>query len=426
MDRIPSHLTTGSAMDSVVPKKRGRLALRIGAGAAAVAAFAAAIWYFMPSGLAVDMKDVRIASVEKGTFLDEIVVRANAEPLHSVVLDSVESGRVDEVLARDGQLVEKGQMLFRLSNPQRHLELLARQAEHAQQISNLSNLRVAQEASNTEHQRRLADLEYALEQAEKQHARNVRLSAQGFISAVALEESSDRLAQQRRQLEQHRRSADLELKVKHTAVAQMETAIDGLNSGLRLVEATVDALAVRAPIAGKLTGFRLQVGETVRPDQRIGRIDDPTRFKLVAQVDEFYLNRLAVGHKGRVTHGGATFPVSVSSIFPQITEGRFTIELVFAKGQPEVLSPGQSMDVQLTLGQPASALILPNGAFVNDSGGAWVFALGHNGRAERQPVRIGRRSSSQVEILSGLSAGDKVIVSSYAGFGKAERLQLSN
>jgi HlyD family secretion protein len=413
-------------MDSVVPKKRGRLAIRVAASAAAVLAFAALLWYFMPGGLAVSAKDVRIESVAKGTFLDEIVVRGTAEPLVSVLLDSVESGRVDEVLARDGQLVEKGQMLFRLSNPQRHLELLARQAEHAQQISNLSNLRVAQEASNTDHQRRLSDLEFALEQAEKQHARNVRLSSQGFISAVALEESNDRLAQQRRALEQHRRSADLELKVKHTAVAQMETAINGLNSGLKLVESTVDALAVRAPVAGKLTGFRLQVGETVRPDQRIGRIDDPSRFKLVAQVDEFYLSRLAAGRQGRVTHGGATYPIRVSNIFPQITDGRFTVELVFANGQPEVLSPGQSMDLQLTLGQPAQALLLPNGAFVNDTGGTWVFAVGRNGRAERKPVRLGRRSSSQVEVLSGLAQGDKVIISSYAAFGKAERLQLTN
>ena len=427
MDRIPPHVaTTGSAMDSVVPKRRGKLLLRIGIGAAAVLLFAGLIWYFMPSGLAVQEQDIRIASVESGIFRDEIIVRSTAEPLSSVVLDSVESGRVDEVLVRDGALVEKGQVLFRLSNPQRHLELLERQAEHAQQISNLSNLRVAQEASNTEHQRRLSDLEFALQQAEKQHARNVRLNEQGFISKVALEESADKLAQQRRVLEQHRRSTDLELTVKRSALSQMETAINGLNNGLKLVEATVDALAVRAPVPGKLTGFRLQVGETVQTNQRIGRIDDPSRFKLVTLVDEFYLNRLAVGHHGRVTYNGATYPVQVSSIFPQITDGRFTVELVFAKGEPPSLSPGQGMDVQLTLGQSARALLLPNGAFVNDTGGTWAFVLGRNGRAERQPVKLGRRSSSQVEVLSGLKAGDKVIVSSYAAFGKAERLQLSN
>lgn len=427
MDRIPPHVaSTGSAMDSVVPKKRGKLLLRAGIGAAAVITFAGLIWYFMPSGLAVKEQDVRIASVESGIFRDEIIVRSTAEPLSSVVLDSVESGRVDEVLVRDGALVEKGQVLFRLSNPQRHLELLERQAEHAQQISNLSNLRVAQEASNTEHQRRLSDLEFALEQAEKQHARNVKLNEQGFISKVALEESADKLAQQRRVLEQHRRSTDLELTVKRSALSQMETAINGLNNGLKLVEATVDALAVRAPVPGKLTGFRLQVGETVQPNQRIGRIDDPSRFKLVTLVDEFYLNRLAVGHHGRVTHNGATYPVQVSSIFPQITDGRFTVELVFTKGEPPSLSPGQGMDVQLTLGQSARALLLPNGAFVNDSGGTWAFVMGRNGRAERQPIKLGRRSNSQVEVLSGLKAGDKVIVSSYSAFGKAERLQLSN
>jgi HlyD family secretion protein len=426
MDRISPHAVTGSAMDSVVPKRRGKLIARIAAGAVIAAACAAAAWYWTPRGLQVPAQDVRVASVEKGVFLDDIVVRASAEPLNSVILDSVESGRVEEVFARDGAMVKKGQLLFRLSNPQRNLELLARQAEHAQQISNLSNLRVAQEAGRTDHQRRLSDLEFALSQGEKQHARNVRLASQGFISSVALEESADRLVQQRRALLQEKDSIDTEARVRRDALSQMETAIKGLQSGLLLVNATVDALAVRAPVDGMLTGFRLQVGETVKTDQHIGRIDDPNRFKLAAQVDEFYLNRVAVGRHGSVRQGEKTYAVDIATIYPQIKDGRFAVEMVFTKGQPDVLSPGQSLDAQITLGEPASALLLPNGAFVNDSGGTWVFVLAPDGKtASRREVRSGRRSNSQIEILAGLSAGEQVIVSGYAAFGKAERLQLS-
>lgn len=413
-------------MDSVAPKRRGKLIARIAAGAAIVLACGFAAWYWMPRGLQVAAQDVRVATVAKGVFLDDIVVRASAEPLNSVILDSVESGRVEEVFAKDGAMVKKGQLLFRLSNPQRNLELLARQAEHAQQISNLSNLRVAHEAGRTDHQRRLSDLEFALSQGEKQHARNMKLASQGFISSVALEESADRLAQQRRALKQERDSTDTEARVRSDALAQMETAIKGLQSGLLLVNATVDALAVRAPVDGMLTGFRLQVGETVKTDQHIGRIDDPNRFKLAAQVDEFYLNRVAVGRHGSVRQGEKTYAVDVSTIYPQIKDGRFTVEMVFTRGQPEVLSPGQSLDAQLTLGEPATALLLPNGAFANDTGGAWVFVLARGGdTVNRREVRIGRRNNSQVEILSGLSAGEQVIVSSYAPFGKAERLQLT-
>jgi HlyD family secretion protein len=425
MDRLSPHApVTGAAMDTVVPKRRRALAMRLAGGAALLAAGAWALWQFVPHGLQVAAQDVRIATVESGVFRDDIVVRATAQPLDSVILDSVESGRVEEVFAKDGALVRKGQLLFRLSNPQRNLELLARQAEHAQQISNLSNLRVAQEAGRTDHQRRVSDLEFTLAQAQKQHVRNTSLARQGFISQVALEESEDRVAQQRRALAEEKRSVELEAQVRRDGLAQMETAIRGLRSGLQLVTATVDALAVRAPVDGMLADFHLMIGQTVKTDQRIGRIDDPNRFKLAAEVDEFYLNRVGLGRTGAVTLDGKAWPVKVSTVYPQIKDGRFTLEMVFTGGQPPVLSPGQGMDAQITMGEPARALLLPNGPFANDTGGAWVF-VADGDQATRRAVRLGRRSNSQVEVLAGLTKGERVIVSSYTPFGKAERLQLT-
>jgi HlyD family secretion protein len=413
-------------MDQRVAAPRARRMVIAGAAMAGALALAATLWSFAPRGLQVARQEVRIAAVEQGVFRDELVVRAIAEPLNAVILDSVESGRVEQVMARDGAMVAKGELLFRLSNPQRNLELLARQAEHAQQISNLATLRLAQQASQGEHRRRLSDLQFALTQGEKQHARKLQLAARGFISSVALEESQDTLAQQRHALALEIDANRAELQVKRDALFQLEQAARELRSGLALVSATVDALAVRAPAAGKLTGFRLQVGQTVRPDQHIGRIDDPQRFKLAAQVDEFYLNRVTPGRQGLLQLGGTPWPVTVNSVYPQIKDGRFGVELVFAKGQPAQLSPGQSVDVHLTLGEPAGALMLPNGAFVNDSGGAWVFTMAANGvDAQRRAVRLGRRSNSQTEILSGLAPGEQVIISGYAAFGKAEHLQLT-
>jgi len=179
---------SGAAMDTIVPRRHGRRIAIALAGVVVAAVAASALWALLPRGLRVDGADLRIAQVARGVFVDEIVVRANAEPLHSVILDAVESGRVEEVLATDGALVKQGELLFRISNPQRHLELLARQSEHAVSIFNLSNLRVAQEASASDHQRRLDELRFNAEQARKRHERNMRLAQQGFISAVALEE----------------------------------------------------------------------------------------------------------------------------------------------------------------------------------------------------------------------------------------------
>jgi HlyD family secretion protein len=417
---------SGVAMDSIVPRRRGKRLAMIAVAVVAVAAAAGVLWSWIPRGLQIDGTDLRIGQAARGVFVDEIVVRANAEPLNAVILDAVESGRVEEIFAADGALVKKGQLLFRISNPQRNLELLARQYEHSVSIFNLSNLRVSQEASASDHQRRLDDLQFALDQARKQHARNARLAAQGYISSVALEESEDKLAQQERALKQEQQSNIAETRVRQSAEQQLESSIQGLDSGLKLVSATVDALAVRAPVEGRLTNFRLQVGESIATGKNIGRIDDPTRFKLSASVDEYYLNRMAVGRHGSVQQDGRSYGADIRTIYPQIKDGRFTVEMVFANGQPPVLNPGQSLDARITLGEPAGALLLPNGAFINDSGGAWVYLLDAGGRnAQRRAVRTGRRNNSQIEVLEGLNAGDKVILSSYAAYGNSPRLQIT-
>ncbi len=418
--------TSGAAMDTrIVRPKRSPLIL---AAIVCVVVLCAAglYWYVLPHGLQVDAADVRIAKVEQGNFRDDVNVRGSAEPLNSVLLDSVEAGRVEEVLLQDGEVVPKGKLLFRLSNPQRSLDLLARQAEYAQQISNLSNLKVAQESRLSDNARRLADLEFALSQAQKKHARNVLLAGQGFLSAAAIEESSDELAQSKRRVEEERVRAAAELKVQGDAINQLTTATERLQSGLALVKEAVEALAVRAPAPGRLTGFHLQVGQAVTMGQEIGRIDDPSKFKLVAKVDEFYLGRIRVGQQGVVRQNNEDFPAKVNTIFPQITDGRFTVELVFDPKQPAMLSPGQNVDLQITLGEPSPAIILPNGAFINTTGGAWVFVVDSSGRrAERRAISIGRRTGSQIEVRSGLKAGEKVIVSDYRNFGSATSLAIS-
>ena len=413
-------------MDQPLPRRRGRRAAIALAITVAVVALGAGLWQLAPRGLQVPLATARIATVERGMFRDDVALRAIAAPLHSVMLDAVETGRVEEVFAADGALVARGDVLFRLSNPQRRLELLAREAEHAQQISNLTNLRVSLETSRSQRQRRASDQAFALMQARKQHDRNLALSQKGFISAAVLEDSADRVAQQRRLLESDKASDAIEGATQRDAVRQMEQAIARVEAGMALANATVEALAVRAPVAGRLTDFRLQVGETVKPDQRIGRIDDVAQFKLTAQVDEYYLNRLAAGRQGSATIGGRAHPVAVSRVMPQIKEGRFSVELAFDKGQPRAMSPGQGVEVLVTLGGATPALLLPTDAFMNDSGGAWAFVVsGNDAMAERRAIRTGRRNNSQVEVMAGLAAGERVVVSSYANYGKANRLQFT-
>lgn len=415
---------TGEAMDRPAPKRRPNYVVVL-VGSLLLVVGIAAITELMPRGLRVAEEEIRVATVENGMFLNDVVVRSKAAPLHTVMLAVLESGRVEEVLADDGALVKKGEPLFRLSNPQLRLNLVAREADRAQQISNLSTLRVVIETSRTEHERRTLELKFAMMQAQRQHARNTSLVEKGFIAAYTLEESRDRLAEQERAFQDEQRRFQVELRIKNDAVRQMEQAIERLDAGLQVVNESIEALEVRAPMMGRLTDFHLQVGEIVRPEQLLGRIDDPAHFKWVAEIDEYYLGGVTVGEKGHVSVNAIDYDLEVSRVFPQIKDGRFSVELLFAAEPPAAMRPGQSADAKITLGETQPGLLLPNDAFLNDGAGAWVFVLSQDGwTAERRAIRSGRHNNSQVEVTSGLKPGERVIVSAYAGYGKAQRLQI--
>lgn len=415
---------SGQLMDKALPKRR-RNWWAVGAALLIAVAAVAAVWQIVPRGLRVHAINLRIATVERALFRNDLLVRASAAPRNTLLLDALETGRVEEILVSDGAMVSKGQLLFRLSNPQLRLNLVAREADRAQQISNLSLLKVALESSQTEHQRRVLDLGFALAAARRDHARNVALQEQGLIPRRTLEESADLLEQRELALADEKARVSVEMRIKRDGIRQMEQAVDRLDAGLKVVNESIDALDVRAPIAGRLTDFHLQLGEIVKPEQRIGRIDDPTSSKLVAQVDEYFLGRVTEGQTGLATTLERTYPVKVARVFPQIKEGRFTVDLDFTGAMPAELSPGQSAETRIALGESSTALVLPNDSWLNDSGGTWAFVVESGGTAaRRRSIRTGRRNSSQVEIVAGLEAGERVIASGYGPFGSAQRLQI--
>lgn len=423
---LPPHIpVTGAGMDRVVSRRRKPWVWVAAATGAAV--LAGLVWWLLPRGQVVSASELEIATVQSGQFRDELMLRSNAAPLASVFLDATEGGRVEAVHVRDGAMVKKGELLFRLSNPQRQQEMLARESDVAQQVANLAGLKVGLEASRADHRRELAGLEYSLDRVQKDHQRNSQLAAQGFLSAAALEESRDKLSQQQRLLAEARSDIQAELGTRQQAIDQMARAIGGLQDGLKIMHTTADALAVRAPTDGRLTDFRLEEGESVKPGDRLGRIDTPERYKLTASADEFYLGRVALGLKGSAQIGGQTYAVTLARLNPQVKDGRFNLELQFSAAMPTQMQPGQGVDARISLGQPSQSLLLPDGAFYTDTGGAWIFVLaGGEGQAERRAIRLGRRAANQIEVLGGLKAGERVIVSSYRDFREAQRLRVSH
>ena len=423
-------LHNGAAMDRPTPgapgRRRRRLArLAVLVAAGALLAFLA--WQQLPRGLPVSRAELDIATVQAGLFHDALISRATVRPLQSVLLDAAEDGRVDQVLVKDGAEVLQGQLLYVLASAQHAQELMARSSEAAQQLANLATFRAQLVAAQAAQRRELTQAGFVLDGARRAHRRNETLAAQGFVSAAALDESRDKFEQAQTLLEQLRADGREELATREQSVRAMERAVVDIDRRLAALRAASDGLAVRAPVAGRLTGFALQLGESVRAGSHIARIDSTGRFKLQTLVDEYYLPRIAVGLKGTLELEGRSHALQVARIDPQVKDGRFSVELAFDDPAPTALQVGQGLDTRLTLGQPKQALLIPDGGFNADTGGAWAFVLDADGRhAQRRDVRLGRRAAGQIEVLGGLRAGEQLIVSSYRAFAAAQSLQLND
>jgi HlyD family secretion protein len=401
--RLVAH--TGLAMDHALqplPFWRRRLPLII---VSAVALIGLGLLVFLRPSLLREVESPQLAPVVSGVFRDEVELRARVEPLRSVQLDAAEAGRVEEVYGHDGEWVEAGNPLYKLHSPEQEQLLMQRSAEVAQQMANVSLQRSAQAASVAQNRRELAQLQYAYSQADVELQRQTKLANAGFASAVALEQAQrqERLAAQL--LEQARQDQRVEAGIRQRSLDEMQRAVEGLQRGLQLLERSRERLTQQAPLAGQLSGFQLQVGMSVRPGDRLGRVDDPTSgVQLAAEVDEFYLPRLRPGQQATSRSGTLT----LAQALPQVTNGKVKVLLRWpdAAAVPAALRPGQAVDVRLQLSPATPALLLPDGPGVQT-----LIYVQVGDELHRRTVRLGRRASGQVEVLSGLRAGEKVLIS---------------
>ena len=388
-------------MDRALPARRRRWIIPVGI-ALAVAAVTAVGWQRAPRLQVATLPQLAIAHV--GEFRDEVALRARAEPLRSVQLDASEAGRVEEVQAHDGDQVVVGAPLFRLQSAEQEQLLMQRGAEVAQQMANLSGARSAQAASLAQSRRELAQLQAQQQQAEADWRRQQRLADDGFVSPAAVEQSRRASDLADRLLRQAEADQSEEAAIRAESLLQMSAAVQGLQRGLQLLERTRDRLLQRAPMTGRLSGFELQVGASVRAGARLGRIDDPDGgVQLVADVDEYWLPRLSAGLAASSSDGD----LRLAQTLPQVQGGKVRVLLRWPEGRPPAsLQPGQAVDVRLQLSAPSTALLLPEGPGVQSR----LYV--RDGRTlTRRDVRLGRRAAGLVEVLAGLRAGDEVLIS---------------
>ncbi len=418
---------SGGGMDRVVEKKGLSRNLKLGIGGA-IALLAAAGFYTMApdaSSQTIAADRATISTVKKGRFDDFLPLRARVTPLVSVYLDAVEGGRVEQVLVEDGAMVQKGQLLAVLSNSDLQLNLLARQTEVSREVNSMRSQELALAQTQMQDERSVIEAELAADKAKRQYEVQRPLADKGFVPAKVFRDSRDEYLSMQRRADVLRRARAVNQRLQTSQLAQLRASNASLSGSLDIARATLDALNLRAPVTGQLTAFSIQVGQSMNRGERLGQIDSAGRNKLVAQVDEFYLGRVEPGQTATAEWGGKTYKMKVAKIYPQVRNGTFEVDFHFVGGEPADLQRGQTIQTKLTLGDPTAALLLPNGAFYNETGGAWVFVVTPDGgEAVKRQVCLGRRNADFIEVLEGLEPGEKVLTSPYTGFADKDRLDL--
>ncbi|BBN82531.1 ABC transporter permease [Pseudoalteromonas sp. A25] len=391
--------------------------------------------YFALSGAASSSIDtynlskdkVKIGVVSQGQFHDMIPIRGNITPSKSVYLDAIEGGRVEQRFVEEGAMVKKGDKLLALSNTTLQLDVISREAQISEQLNNLHNTRLAIDQNRLNLQRNLLELDHQIKQSERRLVQLNRLGNGNLVSKDELQAVIDetQYLKGRRALVIEQQTQDE--RIRTVQIAQLEDSVSQLNKNLRFARKNLENLIIRAPIDGQLTALHAELGESKARGARLGQVDIVEQYKVTALIDEFYLGRVASGQVAKVTHQGQEYTLTLSKVYAQVNNGRFEVDLDFASELPRGLRRGQSLQLDLFLADAKPAMLIPNGGFYQDTAGKWLFVLEPNSdTAVKKFVTLGQRNNKVIEVLSGLSEGDRVITSSYGSFKDMQAINLTN
>jgi HlyD family secretion protein len=331
-------------------------------------------------------------------------------------------------MVEEGAFVTRGQVLLKLKNTNLQLEMLGRQAQLMEQLDRLNQTILSFEQARLSHERELIDSSAQIEQLTQRQRRREALRDSGTVSLQELDEIAIDLGRARKLQAAALEARDVDAKFRGEQVGQLRDAMKTTRENLAMASETLQSLSVKAPITGQLTALDADLGAAKTPGQRIGQIDDSNAYKVEAGVDEFYLGRVKPGQHATADSNGKAWRLEVAKVYPQVTNRQFKVDLYFSESAaPEGLHRGQSMQVRLEVGAPSKELVAPNGPFFEETGGNWVFVLPKAGTvAERRAVRFGRRNPEQIEVLSGLAEGERIITSGYEQLRKFDRVEIKS
>lgn len=394
--------------------------------AAAAALAALLVWIVLgttANTMTVDASDITISDVTRGKFDDYVRLNGQVLPIQVVQISPEEGGIVREKVVEEGTRVRKGDVILRLSNSNLDLQILNAEAELAEKQNLLRNTQVAMQQDRLNNRTEQATLDTDCDRKRRAYEQNARLYKERLISKeVYLQSREDyNLARRKQSLISQRLKQDS--LYRHVQMAQMEDNLDNMRRNVLLVRDRKNKLEVRSAIDGELGLLDVELGQNIAAGQNIGQINDLSDFKVQAQIDEHYIDRVRPGLSASFSRDGKTYLLRVRKVYPEVRNGTFRTDFVFVGERPAQMRSGQTFYVELALGKSQQATLIPRGTFFQTTGGNWIFVLDKSGRrAYRRNISIARQNPQYYEVTDGLEPGERVITSGYEAFKDNEVL----
>ena len=394
--------------------------------AAAAALAALLVWIVLgttASTMTIDATDITISDVTRGKFNDYVRLNGQVLPIQVVQISPEEGGIVREKVVEEGTRVRKGDVILRLSNSNLDLQILNAEAELAEKQNLLRNTQVAMQQDRLNNRTEQATLDTDCDRKRRAYEQNARLYKERLISKEAYLQSREdyKLARRKQSLISQRLKQDS--LYRHVQMAQMEDNLDNMRKNVLLVRDRKNKLEVRSAIDGELGLLDVELGQNIAAGQNIGQINDLSDFKVQAQIDEHYIDRVRPGLSASFSRGGKTYLLRVRKVYPEVRNGTFRTDFVFVGERPAQMRSGQTYYVELALGKSQQATLIPRGTFFQTTGGNWIFVLDKSGRkAYRRNISIARQNPQYYEVTDGLEPGERVITSGYEAFKDNEVL----
>ncbi|HBU78947.1 MAG TPA: efflux transporter periplasmic adaptor subunit [Muricauda sp.] len=366
-----------------------------------------------------------ISSVTAGKFDDYITINGNVAPIATIYMDAYEGGRVSEKLIEEGSMVKQGDIILKLENMALYEQILASESNLALKQNDLRSTKLTFDSRQVEGRKSLATAQYDVQRLKRAYEQNKELYEEELVSKETYLKSKEDYELAQKQYEIVKLQTEQDDELRETSLRGLDTDLDRMQKTLSMVYERLDHLNVRAPADGQLGFLDAEIGQNISQGQRIGQINVLTDFKIEADIDEHYIDRVKRDLSASLERNGNEYKLRLRKVYPEVRNGRFRVDLVFVDEKPETIRAGQSYNIRLQLGESNDAMLLPKGGFFQSTGGQWVFVVSPDGNeAIKRNVRLGKQNSRYYEVLEGLQPGEQVITSNYDSFGDAERIVL--